>query len=706
MQSVNMNKIRVFLLVLLTFIVASTFRASNVSAQTCAAQRTINQWACLSIPLTAAECAQFGAAYPCWNRWSCEVQNQNVDCTSASNGCHTVDPVYSCTDSGGLINTWCNISPSGNFPQCYILGGGETCSIDGGSSSCQGKPIGSSCGSNGTCEDNGNTGSDGNPRCTCNTGGGGGTPTPTPTPTGTLQGRKGIVSWGASHFIQVDPAISTQTTLSTGTTNTSNPFFFPGLVLNGETHTFSTAGITGYKSSFSRCYDNNTCHDDANIATAFSKFAVNGYDRAAAFVSETSILNNYNNPPNPYPYADFYWHYIPVPNCTVTASKATAQPNETIQITVNSNIANVDPVIVDNQVQAGYSHTQAFESQLGATKDCNDAGSCSTTVPFTPSVNGGFTVGQTAYLYCRGSNGPFGTALQAGAGGTLYECNPFNATNPLGDRQNITCGSGSYVSIPIVAAPPWWQVSGDVISGGGIDSKLPSGSVFNIVSGTNISPGLPILNGAGTFGSGSVSSKGWIAANTGESYPGVYTYDSLRAKLPADLTMNIAPASMVESTFNSGSTYEGYKWYQTNGSASLTDLDNVVDIGSKKVIVFVNGDLTINSQVTFNEANGFVMFIVKGTTTISASIANATAGTPELKGIYVTNMFQTNTAGSGADQQLHLRGSVIANNIVTLRRSLATTASPAEYFQYSPGMAMNIPSQLLIRRLSWKEVAP
>lgn len=534
------------------------------------------------------------------------------------------------------------------------------------------------------------------------TGGGGGdpTPTPTPTPTGTLQGRKGIVSWGASHFIQVDPAISTQVTLSTGTSKITNPFFFGGLILNGENHTFSTAGITGYKSSFSRCYDSNTCHDDANIATAFSKFSVNGYDRTSGQVSEGQMLSLYQNPPNPYPYTDFYWHYIPVPSCSISASKPTIQPSETITVTVTSNVPNVDPVVVDNQVQAGYSHSKAFEAQLGTTTDCNDAGSCTQTYSFNPQTNGGFTVGQTAYLYCRGSNGPFGTALQAGAGGTLYECNPFHENGVLGARQNINCGSSDWVPITIANAPSWWQVKGgDVITGGDITSVVPSGSYFMAPSS------VPIFGGTATFTPGQVSTKGWLA-DTNEAYPGVYTYDSFLAKLPSDLTPNIAPAAIVESTFNSGSTYGGYKWYQTVGSATLSDADGIVDIGSKKVVLFVNGDLAINSQVTFNEANGFAMIIVKGKITVSPAVANATATTPELKGIYVTSDFQTDSAGSSADQQLYIRGTLVANGLVSLKRSLSLNTSPAEQFEFSPGMALNIPKQLLIRRLSWKEVAP
>jgi len=84
-----------------------------------------------------------------------------------------------------------------------------------------------------------------------------------------------------------------------------------------------------------------------------------------------------------------------------------------------------------------------------------------------------------------------------------------------------------------------------------------------------------------------------------------------------------------------------------------------------------------------------------------------TACIPDLEGFYFAGVsFNSGTNGSDLDNQLHLRGAVIAQNI-NLERDLDDDSNtPGELFEFAPDLLMQYPVALGNRKIQWREVAP
>jgi hypothetical protein len=126
-------------------------------------------------------------------------------------------------------------------------------------------------------------------------------------------------------------------------------------------------------------------------------------------------------------------------------------------------------------------------------------------------------------------------------------------------------------------------------------------------------------------------------------------------------------------------------------------------VGNRKVVLFVDGDLTINGNINSVPGQGLFLVIVFGDIRITATAGGAEDSGPHLEGVfYAQNTFITE---AGANQ-LHLRGSVYANDY-SLNRNLADNSQdPAEIFEYGVDQVMAFPKDLTRKRLIWREVAP
>ena len=131
----------------------------------------------------------------------------------------------------------------------------------------------------------------------------------------------------------------------------------------------------------------------------------------------------------------------------------------------------------------------------------------------------------------------------------------------------------------------------------------------------------------------------------------------------------------------------------------------------RKVVVFVDGNATISSDILVNDGVGFFMLLAGGNITVSTSVGGSQEDppplVPDLEGVYFTDgSFNTGTSGAGADEQLHVRGVVVAGNTVNMQRSVAYEDIPSDLFEYGPDQSMMIPIALSRRSISWKEVLP
>jgi hypothetical protein len=274
----------------------------------------------------------------------------------------------------------------------------------------------------------------------------------------------------------------------------------------------------------------------------------------------------------------------------------------------------------------------------------------------------------------------------------------------------------------------WWQANNaDVTAYGSMESIVPTG--LSMIEG--VDPGVATFGQAPEYldyGDGSLSSRDWLASDALST--DVYNYSKFESMLPHDFWTSGVwnPVILDEGNLNNpavGRNYRNYRWIQHTGPLSLThDGDGVIDLGNNKVILFVDGDLSIDGNIVFNEGSGFFnegsgffMVIVSGDIEVNKYLGTNFVATsapiagPHLMGVYAsTGAFITASQwweDSVEDVQLLIRGSVTAGNFVLQRdMQAANDTDPVEIIDYAPGMLFMVPSTLSNVDTRWKEVAP
>jgi len=265
----------------------------------------------------------------------------------------------------------------------------------------------------------------------------------------------------------------------------------------------------------------------------------------------------------------------------------------------------------------------------------------------------------------------------------------------------------------------WWQVrDADVMADNGNITSLipvtctsPCDPTFNL-DGSGGSPGVSVHSGTSSFGTGTVASTGWDATT---SYSGTtYNYAWFASRAPSGLIANptitglsINAGDLKNGGITTGSDDNEYRWHYKDGDLTLTSTAN---LGNNRIILLVNGNLTIGNNLTFNDG-GFFAVIASGDINVGASVthtgqpAPASSASPGLQGVYLADgQFRTGIASS----QLYVKGSVVGWGGISLQRDLGTdnNDTPAEFFEFDPNLIFTLPSQLQRQGVIWKEIAP
>ena len=262
----------------------------------------------------------------------------------------------------------------------------------------------------------------------------------------------------------------------------------------------------------------------------------------------------------------------------------------------------------------------------------------------------------------------------------------------------------------------WWQVKdGDITTNGSIQSPIPgtcvvSPSCDEFLVNNNIGnvPGVPLYGGNLILNQGFASQNppwGW-KVNTNYSAITEYKYAFYERLIPGDTIRNPIAGSTIGVglliSAASSVSPDGYKWFFKDGDVTL----NRQGLTSNKIILFVDGNLTIDGEINLDDGRGFFMAIVSGNIIVEPNIN--VAG-PEIEGIFVTDQTFITAAD---DDQLHIRGMVSAYNAnssgpIIMGRNLAdNTRTPSEIFEYAPDLLFNYPPSLTLKRTRWKEVTP
>lgn len=246
----------------------------------------------------------------------------------------------------------------------------------------------------------------------------------------------------------------------------------------------------------------------------------------------------------------------------------------------------------------------------------------------------------------------------------------------------------------------WYQgVGGNLITNNSIFATLPAGATI-MSNGAGGFPGNGIYGQSTNLTNANFSSKGWNTktAPAGKSYD----YSYFVSQIPSNATINALGSTAGQSNFGGGNvSSDGYYWFKANGDLTITN--DITIAGSRKIILFVAGNLTINGRINVaTKGQGFFMAIVNGGINVAGTVTNGV--NPALEGIFVSSGFNS---GNSANR-LYIRGTVVNYGTLTLARDLGASNStnPAETFEFAPDLVLLFPQDLTPVRATWKEVIP
>lgn len=274
-------------------------------------------------------------------------------------------------------------------------------------------------------------------------------------------------------------------------------------------------------------------------------------------------------------------------------------------------------------------------------------------------------------------------------------------------------------------AASWFQTAGgDLRDETGLTNAIPTAprcSKVTINDGSSGVPGILFIgNGSADSGDGQISSKNWIVGGSGTAYT-ASSFPTSHAAILTTMTRNkVTPTALstycstdactINNTIQSGA-------YRVGGNLML----NAATITNKKVVILVDGDLTIAGNVQVSPG-AYLMVVVKGDIIVSDSVGTATfacagSGTPQLQGVFSTDS-NFNIEGKAicptADLQLQVAGTIISNagkttagKVVNNRTLCAQDALyPSFTIRPRPDFALATPGYILRPSVTWKEVAP
>ncbi len=255
---------------------------------------------------------------------------------------------------------------------------------------------------------------------------------------------------------------------------------------------------------------------------------------------------------------------------------------------------------------------------------------------------------------------------------------------------NVYAGRNIRSSIPLSATNPYFSLAGTM------------GTVGMVSYGTTYDFSLETAN----LGEDMVSTTNWLVEHVNDSVD-YYTQFASRMEIPSSATPITQLTDIVKPTCAASPCV-----YYADGNLTTSTTNSWNIAATEQIILFVNGDVTINRPITIT-SGGFFALVAHGNITISSTVGTgAGVGTPTLEGIYIaTNadhsaVFSTSPSVVGT-RRLVVQGSVIADEFQLLRDlDLTNSTTPAEQFIFNPQLLFTMPDTMKEIPYIWQEVAP
>ncbi len=250
--------------------------------------------------------------------------------------------------------------------------------------------------------------------------------------------------------------------------------------------------------------------------------------------------------------------------------------------------------------------------------------------------------------------------------------------------------------------PTWFQTQeADVHAQANISSEVPSGQVF-CLDGDGNRPGVVSYGGGSPyFGEeNNISSTDWLVNTSFSRKPYGYFEDLInRHVTPTELSCDVCSVADMEVL---GSGF--YK--RTGGALRIINTDDgVVNFVDKKIVILVDGSLTLEANVDIADDSGFVAFIVRQDINIGGFSLTQGGDDPDLEGVFLAN----NNFDLGSSNNRFIgKGIFFADSFNMSGRDLGVgnEGTPAIQFIYNPSLWFNAPKELLVPSYTWEELTP
>ena len=311
--------------------------------------------------------------------------------------------------------------------------------------------------------------------------------------------------------------------------------------------------------------------------------------------------------------------------------------------------------------------------------------------------------------------------------GNLY-CKTSTLGNPVGTTStasfNLLANDTITVNIGLVRNnDAWWQTQDGDILAGSVDDRIPStvpaGQNYVSLAGVGDYPGVIAYSGtSGTYrddavtttNSGHPSENNWLVDQNPPSVNVSYSILEKRAE-DKGLLVTATGTSVTPDVLRNKAPNDDHYHYIKYGN-TLTISSGNLNLGTRKLVLFVDGDLTINAtNVTVTNGSGFVAFIVSGDININPLIAGSQAA-PGLEGVYFADgNIDTGSRRPTADSHLWGYGSFIGLGGIRLGRDLdpanttgANNTTPGETLIFDPAVFLTFPDELRDSNFTWEQV--
>ncbi|HSX39156.1 MAG TPA: hypothetical protein VLI92_01030 [Candidatus Saccharimonadales bacterium] len=236
--------------------------------------------------------------------------------------------------------------------------------------------------------------------------------------------------------------------------------------------------------------------------------------------------------------------------------------------------------------------------------------------------------------------------------------------------------AGNFASKDLCINGPWIQLSNNGVVRSNFDISMIS------------DPGLDNTDGLIEAQGGNVSffssSDNWVVKNA-ETLPTTWDYNKFSTSLKSKTTVASLPATTGTYLINNGYT--------------ISSLPSGYTTSTFNQIVFVNGDLTISTNISI-AANSTALFIVKGKVSIAKAVTTVKAAIMTDGDFYTAYDINQDEA----TPTLNLYG-VYSANVFHLQRTLQGTnnsTTPSESFYYEPKYAINLRNSFGSYAVTWK----